>query len=623
MADHASKYVTITGWPDTDSRSYTLSVVEGVKEESKNQTELVCHVTNDDLFREQQLSGYLRAVVNGIDIFNDAFVESDSFPPQHSPDQYASKNIIVSHDADGTKTVTLYITATINNVTISKTEELTLTPYDITAPTLTVGTPVIDIGSVTIPVTTDKRCSQWSYRYKPTGGSWSSWITTSSTGSSYDFSINGLSANKEYTVQLSAKNEHNGLWGYANDVVFTTYGGSRIISAADTEIGERVSIRWTHPGGPQYYTLRLQLGSWSWETPNHIVPTGGTEYLYDTYRIPDSIASQIPNAGTGICWATLTTYRQDGYELGKYTKSFNVIVPDRLGPDIVDLILSEGSSSGFNVFAKSVTTVQADVEVDTYYEATITNVKIEVDGVLKDGRKVDDSNWTATSDYLKTAGVAVPVTVYVTDSRGKTTSEATTITVYDYWVPYGEMDASVTGTTVTIHLNGSIAPVNNRNTKSVVVTARRLSDDNETEYSFTPASFTLNETYTLTVSDIGTETYEFIIEISDRASSTTLSEQTGFTAVSLLGGGAGVTLFGPATEQGFWIQSNDKQIRHDITDAEYLEIASLLSDPYDMRSYYVGEFCTYNNKTWQCKTAIPYGGENWNASHWDEIGAVS
>ena len=59
-----------------------------------------------------------------------------------------------------------------------------------------------------------------------------------------------------------------------------------------------------------------------------------------------------------------------------------------------------------------------------------------------------------------------------------------------------------------------------------------------------------------------------------------------------------------------------------LTDAQYVDLASLVSKEYDPTAdYFVGEFCTNLNKVWKCKTDI-VGGETWDATHWDEVMSV-
>lgn len=44
------------------------------------------------------------------------------------------------------------------------------------------------------------------------------------------------------------------------------------------------------------------------------------------------------------------------------------------------------------------------------------------------------------------------------------------------------------------------------------------------------------------------------------------------------------------------------------------------AEPYDSTAAYeVGDYCTNEDKLWQCNTAIAEGGETWNSAHWTEV----
>lgn len=56
---------------------------------------------------------------------------------------------------------------------------------------------------------------------------------------------------------------------------------------------------------------------------------------------------------------------------------------------------------------------------------------------------------------------------------------------------------------------------------------------------------------------------------------------------------------------------------------DYLELANLMASTYDNTAdYFVGQFVKYGSNIYECKTAI-IGGEAWNSSHWNLIGAAS
>ena len=60
-----------------------------------------------------------------------------------------------------------------------------------------------------------------------------------------------------------------------------------------------------------------------------------------------------------------------------------------------------------------------------------------------------------------------------------------------------------------------------------------------------------------------------------------------------------------------------------LSASDYLELARLMAETYDNTAdYFVGQFAKYGANIYECKTAIT-GGEAWNSSHWNLIGAAS
>ena len=185
-------------------------------------------------------------------------------------------------------------------------------------------------------------------------------------------------------------------------------------------------------------------------------------------------------------------------------------------------------------------------------------------------------------------------------------------------LPTANIEISISGTTVTTTVTGSIAPVNNLNAKSLLITRKRMSDSSTTTYSVNPLSaYNYSVTWTQTIADIGTESYEYTAAVTDTKQTVTAKRQTAVICISRLAGGRGVTLFQEASQEGFWV----RDIQHDISTSEYVELANMLASDYSTGSpYFIGQFTKYNSKVWECKTAIS-SGEAWNASHWTELGA--
>ena len=198
------------------------------------------------------------------------------------------------------------------------------------------------------------------------------------------------------------------------------------------------------------------------------------------------------------------------------------------------------------------------------------------------------------------------------------TVETRTISVYDYFIPYGSFTISIIGTTITVRVVGNVASVDNQNTKTLTITRTKISDSSTQTVTFTPSQYSFTQDWVQTVADAQLETYSYKVVLTDKKGNKYEETQiTAITVISRLRGGKGVTLFKEAEYEGFWV----KDVRHDITSDEYLEFARLLASDYSVLSdYWVGKWCRYNNSIWECNTPI-VGGETWTQSHWDLLGS--
>lgn len=395
---------------------------------------------------------------------------------------------------------------------------------------------------------------------------------------------------------------------------------SSITSVTDTVLGNAPAVKWTPIDSSFTFKVTYSIGSWSW-TSAMISPGSTSEQTFDSYTLAVAdIAPYITTAKTGTMTCKLETFMGDGTLNGSSTKNFTVTVPSTVVPSIDSITLAEGEQSGFGVYVKTLSSVEATVAASGIYGSTIALITMTVEGALYTAQ-----NGVAESVIFNTSG-SLPVVITVTDSRGYQATETRNITVYDYFSPSATMDVDVYENTIKVTVSGEIASVNNLNQKRLVITRVRLSDQATQTYTINPlSSYSFTQTWNQTLADASTSTYEFTAVVYDTINSTTMVERTGIVTLSLLGGGGGAALFGRATEAGFWIYDTAGEvIRHDITSAEYLELANLLAEAYSVtKSYFVGEFCIYNGYVWECKTAIGSGGEAWNANHWIQLGVAS
>lgn len=606
--------ISISGWSGAEGRTYTLSVTEQSYSATANTSVVKWTLTASG--GSSWMDYYLYASVNGTVVYNQSGSWSKgSFPAATGS---TSGTMTISHGSDGKKTIGFYIEGyAVQYSTKSASGSMALTNIDRTAPTITQAA-ITDITKegFTIHATSNTNCNIWQYSLN-NGSSWTQFSTSNTTSVAY--AITGLTMNTSYNVYVRARKTSNYVYGTSGVQTAKTLGYSFITSVTDTVLGNAPTVTWTPLDDTFTFKVGYSIGSWSW-TSAMISPASTSEQTFNSYTLAVAdIAPQITDAKTGIMTCSLETFLADGTSIGVATKTFTVTVPATVLPSIDSIVLAEGEQSGFNVYVKTLSSVEATVTASGIYGSTISLITMQVEGALYTA-----TNGVAESVIFNTSGT-LPVLITATDSRGYQVSETRNITVYDFFTPSATMDVDVYDTTITVTVSGEIAPVNNLNQKRLVITRVRLSDQATQTYTVNPlSSYSFTETWTQTLADASTSTYEYTAVVYDTLNSITMVERTGIVTLSLLGGGGGAAMFGRATEAGFWIyDATGAEIRHDISSAQYLELANLLAETYSVTAdYFVGEFCIYNSYVWECTTAIT-GGEAWNASHWTQLGGAT
>lgn len=605
--------ISISGWGV--GRYYTLTVTES-SYNSINNTSVVSWTLSASGDSGTWYDYYLYASVNGTAVYNSSGSwDRGSFPAATGS---TSGTMTISHNADGKKSISFYIEGyAYQYSTKNNSGTLTLTNIDRTAPTITASSPSsITINSMSVTASSNVQCDQFAVRYCVSGGNYGAWTYWTGDATSHTFSLTGLSNNTTYQIQVAGKKKSNGVWGYSSAVTGKTLGASTITSAGNVTLGNACNVKWTPLNSTFKFTLKFSLGSWSYTT-GYISPASTSAYTYTGYTIPLTVANQLPNATTGIMTVVLTTYTSANAQVGSASSAtFTVTVPSSVVPTISSVSLQEGTTSGYGVYVKTLSTVKATVTASGAYSSTIASRVVKFGAVSI----TTNSSGVATSPVLSTYGTLTVLTT-VTDSRGRTATNSQNITVYDYWQPTANIEISISGTTVTTTVTGSIAPVNNLNAKSLLITRKRMSDSSTTTYSVNPLSaYNYSVTWTQTIADIGTESYEYTAAVTDTKQTVTVKRQTAVICISRLAGGRGVRLFGEASNEGFWVADID----YTISNAEYLVLARLLATDYSTNSAYtVGDFVSYSGNIYECNTNCSAAAWSTNASKFTLLGSAS
>ena len=267
----------------------------------------------------------------------------------------------------------------------------------------------------------------------------------------------------------------------------------------------------------------------------------------EAYTIPLNWLDAVPNAMKGTASVTVKTYNGSTL-IGSKTVNVTVKVPASAVPSVDSIEITEGVSSvatNFGVFVKNLSQLLVEITASGIYGSTISSVKTTVDGITYAGAQF-------TSNVIRTAG-SLTVTVNVTDSRGQTANGTTTVTIEDYEKPYVNIEVQQSGTTASLTITGKVYAIDAtgtaKNTKSLLLQYKKVTDAGYTEETLTVESWEFEITQNITIDE--SVTYEFIATVSDKINSTSAVTQTGIVVISRRAGGKGVTFGGEAEQDGF------------------------------------------------------------------------
>lgn len=571
---------------------------------------------------------YVKATVNGSVVYNKTVGWNGGFPAQTGS---TSGGFYVSHNSDGSKSISMALEGYVYSYSTSYTSgTLVCTATDRSAPAVTTRVTGITHNSCTLNISASGIASSngYAYQIKTGSGAYGSWIYNNN-GS---WTITGLTPNTTYTINGAAKKSSNNVWGY-NATSFITLGQATLSSASDTTLGDNATFKWTPLVAEYQYRLQIKIGGTVVatfpDTSTYITGpfTAGTEYIY-THSLSLDLANYITTSMSTTATAVLTTYN-GSTQIGEVSsKDFIITVPENSSTQPVlsvnNIILGEGTQSGFGVLTTGYSTLQATIPtsaIELKYGTIVNSITMTVNNKTFTGA-LSSSNYIVTTTTIVTPGTHT-VTFVVQDARGLTATGTKEITFYEYFAPNGMISSEVNNTSNGFITNFSwnVASVNGNNTATVLVERiKNLTTVASDTTTVNSDNYSSSKTWTqINISDATTATYNYRLTITDvkhQGNEAIIYEiTTSQICISRLGGGKGVTLFKDAQYEGFWI----RDIQHDISTAQYYTLASLIASNYSVTaSYDIGDFTNYGDVIYECSTPI-VGGEAWDATHWTQI----
>lgn len=340
----------------------------------------------------------------------------------------ASGTRTITHSADGTKTLTASVKASIYTYTQDRTGSGSWAlPTIARTPTVTVSNTAKTETSITMKWSSNLTCNRVRYRTSTnSGSSWSSWTSKTVSAKSGSYTVSGLTANTSYTIQTELRSSESSLTNTANKTV-KTYNWPYATASNFTVKTDMAWVEVTNPLG-RSGTLEILAEGVVIHSEEGALESGGYSGLDEEFL------TQIPNSMTGQ-WAVRITYGEHVSTSATATYSAAGFNP---------------SFSGTPTYADANTTAQAIIQNDhtilqnigtprftasgtAQYTATIASGKVTILGnettLTRSGNNV-----VGTTGVIDSA-TNVTATVTIIDSRGNSASQNVTVTMAEYTLP--------------------------------------------------------------------------------------------------------------------------------------------------------------------------------------------
>lgn len=197
------------------------------------------------------------------------------------------------------------------------------------------------------------------------------------------------------------------------------------------------------------------------------------------WTVPTSLINKMPNTSQAYICFRVDTYSRSGKFIGSNYCTLDVVLPSGYGPTVTGITYTNEDAAiakrfGASTIIQGVSKVKCNVSTSTKNGATITYYQNEIDG-----QSIPGPNSFFTTQPLKSSGTVVLKST-VTDSRGQKATLSKNISVTQWWSPavknvtaqrwnVTSNKADDEGTAVKITYSFSVAPVNNKNDKTVMI----------------------------------------------------------------------------------------------------------------------------------------------------------
>lgn len=457
-----------------------------------------------------------------------------------------SRTLNITHNADGKKT--LNISAYIKHDRFSSSSQSYSTSLDTIprASSVSVSSSSVNFGkSVTINIS--RHSSSFTHRLRYSVAGQSGTIATG-VGTSYSWSvptslINGISNNDRATctIYCDTYSGSTNIGTKSTTVTLIIPVSTVSLSTSSVNYGSSVTINISRAHSKLTHRIRY---NWNNNTGTVVSSTSSTSY---SWTVPNSFMNYIPNSTSTTGTIYVDTYNGTK-SIGTKSVSLKTNVPSSVVPSFSSIGHSEQNSAvaalslGSGVYARNLSKIKFTINgASGTYGSSIKSYKIVYDGTTYNSS-------SATTGTIKNSGTRT-VTATITDSRGRTATKSTTVSVLAYNSPSVSSfsvrrcneDGSNNdmGEYIKVTYGGSMSNLNSKNTATVYLDTKPRSS----------SSWTTKNSFAITGSFSGTkifgtygitQSYDIRIRVIDKFHTVTSTQQLSTAVVTMSWGKQGV-----------------------------------------------------------------------------------
>jgi len=395
------------------------------------------------------------------------------------------------------------------------------------------------------PFTIDVAGSKWSKtgrwkQYKGTLTSGTKTISHSATGTA-SFTVSIDSA-----IYYYATGTGNG----SKTFTLNTIPRASSISCGTLTMGSSGTISVSRASTSFTHTIKYTFGTKSGTICNKSSATSVS------WKPPLDLAHMIPNSTSGTGTLTCETY-SGNTKIGSKSISFTCNVPSSVVPSCSATVTNTNNT--FGCYAQILSGVKVKPSASGSYSSTIKSIKISVTD-MSDKSASNGVEYTFDA-FTKTGTKTIKVTA--TDSRGRTKSWSTTVSVVAYSLPTakvsasrgngsttGSFVASDTGDHAKITAIGSVSNISG-NYLTPTLQYRIAGSSAWTNLSVSASGLSLNSVLVIAASDVNAYDIRLVVkDKSGRSATATMTLSNGFATMDYKAGGDGVAFGMTATRAG-------------------------------------------------------------------------